>query len=136
MTVLSVLSSQQSRRNEISTLIAKIAASLQGKEGELVENIPRVISEHRHQSVSKVYTNIGPIYFRREYCMTYSSFIHLHWRLYLGIEEAVQVLRKYKAKGLKSDNHTPLPISNGWISTSLCLAYDCGTLLGDHLMIS
>jgi hypothetical protein len=43
--VLTLLSSQQRRRNEISSLMAKIAASLQ--EGELIENIPRYVRERR-----------------------------------------------------------------------------------------
>jgi hypothetical protein len=122
MAVLSVLSSRQSRRNEISTLIAKIAGSLQGKEGEFVESIPRVICMRRRRSVIEVYTNIGPIYLRRAYRMTYSSFIHLHRKLYLGIKEAARVLRRYKAKGLKTDNNTPPPGPNGRISTSVRLA--------------
>ena len=139
MTVLSgpVLSSQQSRRNEISTLIAKIAGSLQGKEGEFVENIPRVVCKRRRRSVSEVYANIGPIYFRRAYRMTYSSFIHLHRRLYYGIKEAARVLKRYKKKGLKTDTNTPPPIPNGRISTSVCSwLVHCGTLPGVHLMIS
>ena len=98
MTVLSVLSSQQSRRNEILTLIAKIAGSLQGKEGEFVESIPRVICKRRRRSVIEVYTNIGPIHFRRAYGMTYSSFIHLHRKLYLGIKEAARVLEGIKQR--------------------------------------
>jgi hypothetical protein len=54
--------------------------------------------------------------------MTYSSFIHLLRRLSHGIIEAARVLRKYEAKGLKSDNHTPPPIHNGWIPAYVWLA--------------
>jgi hypothetical protein len=80
-----IVTSQQKHRNEISILIAKIAASYQG---ELTEQVPHSICSHRQQNVREVYANIGPICFWRAYHMSYHSFFHLLRILSPGIQEA------------------------------------------------
>jgi hypothetical protein len=111
-----IVTSQQKRRNEISILNAKIAASYQG---ELTEQVPHSICCHCRQNVREVDANIGQIYFRQAYCMSYHSFFRLLRILSPGIQEAAQLVRKYQAKGLKSGKYMPPPIPNGWVPASV-----------------
>jgi hypothetical protein len=54
--------------------------------------------------------------------MTYKSFCCLHVKTKFGIRAAARRLHKYIRRGLRGGNYLPPLITNGPVSTSICLA--------------
>ena len=120
----------QNCRNQVSLIVGNLAAAIDA------ENRTRRRRTCRRMFVDDVYRNLGPLYFRRAYCMTYESFCHLHHKTFRGIKAAARTLRKYQLRGLKSSNHTPPPVPNGPIPTSIVWHVHCNTLQGGLHMTS
>ena len=106
----------------------------------------------KRRSVEDIFKCLGPIYFRRAYRMSYESFLELHSKLKVGIEQVMATTTALKKKRLveeaggatttpklKKGNHQPKkgspnyklpPVTNGSIATSIRLACTLRYLAG------
>jgi hypothetical protein len=126
-----LVASSQSRRRQITALVAHILARIAVNEENLNNNkvFCRILRRgsrypypRRRRSVREIYRMIGGMYFRRAYRMGYDSFIILHNKLKPGILAALRKILQYELKGLSSETKKPPPIPNGPISTKVRLA--------------